>query len=151
MAAEWGGRSAAVGGRVTATGLTGADGTVVVVTGAVTAEDSDSRDGHRGGTEEPRDSREGQREPAVSLRTQTTTTTDLKNNLCITEWHETWKISVSGKFSSKTHTHTHTHICVSDRRLSAKLVPTVTGVCVAPSICKSWHSLRRQAEVSRSV
>jgi hypothetical protein len=97
MAAEWGGRSAAV----TATGLTGADGTVVVVTGAVTAEHSDSRDGHRGGTEEPRDSRDGQREPAVSLRTQTTTATDLKNNLCITEWHETWKISFPGKFSIK--------------------------------------------------
>lgn len=68
MAAEWGGRSPAVGGSVTATGLTGADGAVVVVTGAVTAAHSDSRDGHRGGTEEPRDSGDGQREPVVSLK-----------------------------------------------------------------------------------
>jgi hypothetical protein len=96
MAAEWGGRSAAVGGSVTATGLTGADGAVVVVTGAVTAAHSDSRDGHRGGTEEPRDSGDGQREPVTSLRTDITTVTDLKYNLCITEWHETRTFSVSG-------------------------------------------------------
>jgi hypothetical protein len=74
-----------VGGSVTATGLRGADGTVVVVTGAVTAAHSDSRDGHRGGTDELRDSRDGQREPAVSLRTQFTAVTDLKYNLCIAE------------------------------------------------------------------
>jgi len=69
MAAEWGGRSAVVGGIVTATGLTGVDGAVVVVVvaGVVTAAHNDSRDGHRGGTEEPRESRDGQREPGVSL------------------------------------------------------------------------------------
>lgn len=96
MAAEWGGRSAAVGGRVTATGLTGADGAVVVVTGAVTAAHSDSRDGHRGGTEEPCDSGDGQRESVASLQTDITTTTDLKYNLCIMECHETWIFPVSG-------------------------------------------------------
>jgi len=71
MAAEWGGRSAVEGGIVTATGLTGVDGAVVVVVvaGVVTAAHNDSRDGHRGGTEEPRESRDGQREPGVSLRT----------------------------------------------------------------------------------
>jgi hypothetical protein len=56
-----------VGGIVTATGLTGVDGAVVVVAGVVTAAHNDSRDGHRGGTEEPRESRDGQREPGVSL------------------------------------------------------------------------------------
>jgi hypothetical protein len=67
-----------VGGSVTATGLTGADGAVVVVvTGAVTAAHSDSRDGQRGGTEEPRESRDGQREPGVSLRTHMTIDTGL--------------------------------------------------------------------------
>ena len=96
MAAEWGGRSAAVGGSVTATGLTGADGAVVVVTGAVTAAHSDSRDGHRGGTEEPRDSGDGQREPVASLRTDITTATDVKHNLCMTESHDTRTFSVSG-------------------------------------------------------
>jgi hypothetical protein len=96
MAAEWGGRSAAVGGSVTATGLTGADGAVVVVTGAVTAAHSDSRDGHRGGTDEPRDSGDGQCEPVVSLRTDITTATDMKYNLWITECYEIWTFSVSG-------------------------------------------------------
>jgi hypothetical protein len=59
---------AVVGGSVTATGLTGVDGAVVVVvTGVVTAAHNDSRDGHRGGTEEPLESRDGQRELGVSL------------------------------------------------------------------------------------
>jgi len=71
---------------VTATGLTGADGAVVeVVTGAFTAAQRDSRDGQRGGTEEPRDSRDGQREPGVSLRTDITTAASLymSNSTCL--------------------------------------------------------------------
>lgn len=66
-----------MGGSVTATGLTGADGAVVVVTGAVTAAHRDSRDGQRGGTEEPRESRDGHREPGVSLRTHIITATSM--------------------------------------------------------------------------
>jgi hypothetical protein len=49
-----------------------------VVTGADNAAHRDSRDGQRGGTEEPRDSGDGQREPGVSLRTHIATATNMR-------------------------------------------------------------------------